>query len=127
MKLDVVSFVGAILTVIVLAVAVVAQIGRTRRKKKVDSQTQTSYTFVRTVSFGWKPPKVVPLTKWKLSSGTPEVWRLNTTDDPFYARPILTAGQVRPAEGTRDAEEFERIAQIVGGERNLVNGPPAGV
>ena len=122
-----VSDIALIITVLVVTVAFLAQIGKARRKKKtfVDSQTQTQYTFVRTVYFDWKPPKIVPLAKWKLSWGTPEVWRFNVTDNPFYTPPILTAGQIKPTAGTKESEDFDRIANLVGGEANLVNGPPA--
>ena len=127
MDIETVSIIGAVVTTIIISVAIAVQAGLTRRKekKRFDSQTQTAHTFVRSVYLGWNPPKTVPVSKWKLSWGTPEVWRFKTTDNPFFAQPILTAGQIRPSAGTKDAEEFERLARIVGGEENLVNGPPA--
>ena len=127
MDIEKVSIIGAVVTSIIISVAIAVQAGLTRRqeKKRFDSQTQTAHTFVRSVYLGWNPPKTVPVCKWKLSWGTPEVWRFETTDDPFYARPILTAGQFRPNAGTKDAEEFEKLLRQVGGEEHLIDGPPA--
>ena len=138
MEIGLVSLFVTVISIVSVTVAITVQAGLTRRKEKerfvdsqeeekvfVDSQTQTAYTYVRSVYFKWNPPKTVPVARWKLSWGTPEVWRFKTTDNPFHAEPVLIAGQVRPNIGTKDSEEFDRIAALVGGEHNLINGPPA--
>ena len=120
------SIVSIAVSVISVAVAILVQAGLTRRKqkKRFDSQTQTVHTFVRPLAFKWNPPKTVPVAKWKFSWGTPEVWRFKTEDNPFYDRPILTAGQIRPLQGTPEGQDFDRIVNRVGAE-NLTEGPPA--
>ena len=124
MEVESFGIAGTVISIIIISVTILAQ--RSLCKKRVvDSQTQTSYTFVRTVYLQWKVPKVVPLHKWRLNWGTPEVWRFKSSDDPFHARPLLTAGQIRPTEDTPEAADFERIVRQVGGVQYLVNGPPA--
>ena len=108
--------VAVTIAIILLTVAILGS-SRCQRKERskrpvcYDCKTQTLYTY--TLTSNWKPPRVVPVTTWKLFANQPEVHRFERGVDPFYSQPVAEGGRFEnPQQSQTNAQQASGLPLV---------------